>query len=135
MEGCIDREAAHFTTWYQILKFKAAFIVGARQPFYDQSLRDVMEHTNQICSCQVLFLKLISKVKGLIYLSIGGSIQMSVKAGKSVLSVYQDFHAKVFTKNLVWIMAFPGNSAYSARSRPLIPLYSGHPFRPIPAIW
>ena len=32
-------------------------------------------------------------------------------SGKSVLSVYQDFHAKVFTKNLVWIMAFPGNNA------------------------
>jgi hypothetical protein len=31
-------------------------------------------------------------------------------SGKSVLSVYQDFHAKVFTKNLVWIMAFPGNN-------------------------
>jgi len=32
-------------------------------------------------------------------------------SGKSILSVYQDFHAKVFTKNLVWIMAFPGNNA------------------------
>lgn len=27
-------------------------------------------------------------------------------SGKSALSVYQDFHAKVFAKNLVWIMAF-----------------------------
>ena len=26
--------------------------------------------------------------------------------GKSALSVYQDFHAKVFAKNLVWILAF-----------------------------
>lgn len=26
--------------------------------------------------------------------------------GKSALSVYQDFHAKVFAKNLVWLMAF-----------------------------
>ena len=26
--------------------------------------------------------------------------------GKSALSVYQDFHAKVFAKNLVWMMAF-----------------------------
>ncbi len=32
-------------------------------------------------------------------------------SGKSALSVYQDFHAKVFTKNLVWIMAFPVNNA------------------------
>ncbi len=31
-------------------------------------------------------------------------------SGKSVLSVYQDFHAKVFTKNLVWAIAFPGNN-------------------------
>jgi hypothetical protein len=28
-------------------------------------------------------------------------------SGKSALSVYQDFHAKVFAKNLVWMMAFP----------------------------
>lgn len=30
-------------------------------------------------------------------------------SGKSVLSVYQDFHAKIFAKNLVWILAFPVN--------------------------
>ena len=29
-------------------------------------------------------------------------------SGKSVLSVYQDFHAKIFTKNLVSILAFTG---------------------------
>ncbi len=28
-------------------------------------------------------------------------------SGKSALSVYQDFYAKVFAKNLVWMMAFP----------------------------
>ena len=28
-------------------------------------------------------------------------------SGKSPLSVYQDFHAKVFVKNLVSVMAFP----------------------------
>jgi hypothetical protein len=28
-------------------------------------------------------------------------------SGKSALSVYQDFHAKVFVKNLVSVMAFP----------------------------
>ena len=27
-------------------------------------------------------------------------------SGKSALSVYQDFHAKVFTKNLVWMLAY-----------------------------
>jgi len=28
-------------------------------------------------------------------------------SGKSVLSVYQDFHAKVFSKNLTSVLAFP----------------------------
>jgi hypothetical protein len=28
-------------------------------------------------------------------------------SGKSALSVYQDFYAKVFAKNLIWMMAFP----------------------------
>ena len=28
-------------------------------------------------------------------------------SGKSALSVYQDFHAKIFAKNLVWVLAFP----------------------------
>jgi len=32
-------------------------------------------------------------------------------SGKSVLSGYQDVHAKLFTKNLVWMMAFPANNA------------------------
>ena len=30
-------------------------------------------------------------------------------SGKSVLSVYQDFHAKIFAKNLVSILALPVN--------------------------
>lgn len=33
-------------------------------------------------------------------------IELENFTGKSVLSVYQDFHAKVFAKNLVWILAF-----------------------------
>ncbi len=32
-------------------------------------------------------------------------------SGKSVLSVYQDFHAKVFSKNLASALAFPTQSA------------------------
>jgi hypothetical protein len=32
-------------------------------------------------------------------------------SGKSVLSIYQDFHAKVFTKNLTSVLAFPTRSA------------------------
>jgi len=34
-------------------------------------------------------------------------IELENFSGLSALSVYQDFHAKVFTKNLVWMMAFP----------------------------
>jgi len=45
------------------------------------------------------------------YKAIKCRLELENFSGKSVLSVYQDFHAKVFTKNLVWIMAFPGNKA------------------------
>jgi hypothetical protein len=34
-------------------------------------------------------------------------IELENFSGQSSLSVYQDFHAKVFAKNLVWMMAFP----------------------------
>lgn len=34
-------------------------------------------------------------------------IELENFSGLSALSVYQDFHAKVFAKNLVWMMAFP----------------------------
>lgn len=34
-------------------------------------------------------------------------IELENFSGQSALSVYQDFHAKVFAKNLVWMMAFP----------------------------
>ena len=34
-------------------------------------------------------------------------IELENFSGLSSLSVYQDFHAKVFAKNLVWMMAFP----------------------------
>ena len=45
------------------------------------------------------------------YKTIKCRLELENFSGKSVLSVYQDFHAKVFTKNLIWIMAFPGNNA------------------------
>jgi hypothetical protein len=34
-------------------------------------------------------------------------IELENFSGQSALSVYQDFHAKVFAKNLVWMMALP----------------------------
>ena len=34
-------------------------------------------------------------------------IELENFSGLSALSVYQDFYAKVFSKNLVWMMAFP----------------------------
>ena len=45
------------------------------------------------------------------YKAIKCRLELENFSGKSVLSVYQDFHAKVFTKNLVSIMAFPSNDA------------------------
>ena len=45
------------------------------------------------------------------YKAIKCRMELENFSGKSVLSVYQDFHAKVFTKNLVWILAFAGNNA------------------------
>jgi len=41
------------------------------------------------------------------YKTIKCRLDLENFSGKSPLSVYQDFHAKVFIKNLVWIMAFP----------------------------
>ena len=41
------------------------------------------------------------------YKTIKCPMELENFTGKSSLSVYQDFHAKVFAKNLVWLMAFP----------------------------
>jgi hypothetical protein len=41
------------------------------------------------------------------YKTIKCRIELENFSGLSALSVYQDFHAKVFAKNLVWMMAFP----------------------------
>jgi len=51
------------------------------------------------------------------YKTIKCRLELENFSGKSVLSVYQDFHAKVFTKNLVWIMAFPANNALQRKSK------------------
>jgi len=40
------------------------------------------------------------------YKTMKSRMELENFSGKSFLSVYQDFHAKVFAKNLVWIMAF-----------------------------
>lgn len=40
------------------------------------------------------------------YKTIKCRLELENFSGKSALSVYQDFHAKVFAKNLVWMMAF-----------------------------
>jgi hypothetical protein len=51
------------------------------------------------------------------YKTIKCRLELENFSGKSVLSVYQDFHAKIFTKNLVWIMAFPANNALRRKSK------------------
>jgi hypothetical protein len=43
------------------------------------------------------------------YKSVKCRLELENFTGKSVLSVYQDFHAKIFAKNLVAIMALPVN--------------------------
>ena len=41
------------------------------------------------------------------YLFMKERLQIGNFSGKSALSVYQDFHAKIFAKNLIWILASP----------------------------
>jgi len=45
------------------------------------------------------------------YKSVKCRMELENFTGKSVLSVYQDFHAKIFAKNLVAIMALPLNDS------------------------
>jgi len=45
------------------------------------------------------------------YKTIKCRMELESFTGKSVLSIYQDFHAKIFTKNLVSILAFHVNEA------------------------
>jgi hypothetical protein len=44
-------------------------------------------------------------------------IEVENFSGKSVLSVYQDFHAKVFSKNLTSALAFPTQAAIDENNR------------------
>jgi hypothetical protein len=45
------------------------------------------------------------------YLFMKQRIEIGNFSGESVLSVYQDFHAKVLAKNLTWILASPAQDA------------------------
>ena len=51
------------------------------------------------------------------YKSMKQWIEIGNFLGKSVLSVYQDFHAKVFSKNLASALAFPTRSTIEANTR------------------
>ncbi len=51
------------------------------------------------------------------YKTLKSRLELENFSGKSVLSVYQDFHAKVFTKNLVCIMTFPVNNTLKRRDK------------------
>jgi len=53
------------------------------------------------------------------YKAIKCRMELENFTGKSPLSVYQDFHAKVFAKNLVSVMAFPVNQALQVTSENL----------------
>ncbi len=50
------------------------------------------------------------------YLYMKERIQIGNFSGKTALSVYQDFHAKVFAKNLTWILASPAQNAVKKAS-------------------
>lgn len=52
------------------------------------------------------------------YKAIKCRLELENFSGKSPLSVYQDFHAKVFAKNLVWIMAFSVQNRLNKDSSP-----------------
>ncbi|MFZ2923270.1 MAG: IS4 family transposase [Desulfosalsimonadaceae bacterium] len=48
------------------------------------------------------------------YKTIKSRIEMEAFTGQSVLSVYQDFHARIFAKNLVSALSFPAQVAVAA---------------------
>jgi hypothetical protein len=52
------------------------------------------------------------------YKTIKCRMELENFSGKSALSVYQDFHAKVFAKNLIWIIAFPINDSLENEIEP-----------------
>ena len=43
-------------------------------------------------------------------------LQIGNFSGKSALSVYQDFHSKVFAKNLIWVLASPAQNVVKNES-------------------
>lgn len=51
------------------------------------------------------------------YLFMKQRIQLGNFTGKSALSVYQDFHSKVFAKNLIWILASPAEDYVKNKSK------------------
>ena len=52
------------------------------------------------------------------YKTIKCRLELENFSGKSALSVYQDFHAKVFAKNLIWLLAFPVQNALDRDTSP-----------------
>ncbi len=51
------------------------------------------------------------------YLFMKERLELGNFSGKSHLSVYQDFHAKVFAKNLTWILASPAQESVKHESK------------------
>ena len=50
------------------------------------------------------------------YLFMKERLQIGNFSGQSALSVYQDFHAKVFAKNLIWVLASPAQDVVKNES-------------------
>ena len=50
------------------------------------------------------------------YLYMKERLQIGNFSGKSALSVYQDFHSKVFAKNLIWVLASPAQNVVKNES-------------------
>ncbi len=50
------------------------------------------------------------------YLFMKERLQVGNFSGESALSVYQDFHSKIFSKNLIWILASPAEEAVKQAS-------------------
>ena len=50
------------------------------------------------------------------YLYMKERLQIGNFSGKSALSVYQDFHSKVFSKNLIWVLASPAQDVVKKKS-------------------
>jgi hypothetical protein len=51
------------------------------------------------------------------YKAVKARIEIENWSGKSVLAVYQDFHAKVFTKNMTAILAYPAQKVVDQESQ------------------